>query len=85
MEEQTILGMCTISHLLSPKQHSMIRVVRIPYIGIYEEKAAHQGRESKCTCTRGGTYNDFQAVLGFLCHHVLGWLLTARMCTHGYI
>ena len=37
----------------------------------YEEKAAHQGRESKYTCTRGGTYDAFQAVLDFLCCHVL--------------
>ena len=32
--EQFILGMWpTISHILSPKQHSMIRVVRIPHVG----------------------------------------------------
>ena len=47
--------------------------VHSPYL--YEEKAAHQGRESKYTSTRGVTYNDFQAVLDFLYDHVLGCVL----------
>ena len=44
----------------------------------YEEKAAHQGRESKYTCTSGGTYNNFQAILDFLCHHVQGCFLNVH-------
>ena len=74
----------------------------------HEEKTAHQGRESKYTCTymwwprtsarresrspRQGvqiylyvhvvaTYDAFQAVLGFLCRHVLR-LLTFMLVSH---
>ena len=60
--EQMILSMWpTILHLLSLKQHSMIRVARIPHISPYryEEKTAHQGRESKYTCTLGGHIRRF--------------------------
>ena len=45
MVEQLILRMwSTILHLLSPKQHSMKRVIRISHIGTKkaEEKVAHQ-------------------------------------------
>ena len=73
MAEQLILGMWpTISLLLSPKQHSMIRVVRIPPHR-HEEKAAHQGREFKYTVLVHvvAMYAIFPAVLSFLCRHVL--------------
>ena len=49
MAKQFILGMWpNISHLLSPKQHSTINESRA-FPNRYEEKAAHQGRESKYT------------------------------------
>ena len=59
MEKQLILGMWPmISHLLSPKQHS-IRFMHIPHIGMKRKLLTEAGR------------SDFQAVLGFLCCHVL--------------
>ena len=56
MAEQLIVGMSpTISHLLSPKQHNMIRVVCIPLISM-KRKLLTKARGPKIhvrTCTHG--------------------------------
>ena len=76
MAEQMVLGMWpTISHVLSPKQRSMIRVMHIPYSLI-----AHVGTKRKPLTKAGSsnilvhmvaTYDAIQDVLGFLCRRVL--------------
>ena len=74
MTEQMILGMWpTMLHLLSLKQRSMIRVVRIPYIDMKRKPLTKAG-SSNILVHVVATYDDFQAVLGFLCRHVLGCL-----------
>ena len=71
MVEQLILGMWpNISHLLSRKQHSMIRLVRIPHIGMKRKLLTKAGSPNILVHVVTA-YNAFQAVLGFLCHHVL--------------
>ena len=60
----------TISHLLSPKQHSMIRVVHIPHIGM-KRKLLTKAGSANILVHVVATYDAFQAVLGFLCCHVL--------------
>ena len=75
MAEQMVLGMWpTSSHLLSPKQHSVIRVVRIPHIGTKIKPLSKAGR-SNILVNVVATYDAFQDVLGFLCRHVLRCLL----------
>ena len=75
MAEQIIVGMWSIiSHLLSPKQHSMIRVVRIPHTGMKRKPLTKAGSPNKLVHVVA-TYNTVQAVLGFLCCHVLGCLI----------
>ena len=59
---------------LSLKQHSMIRVVRIPHIGTKREPLTKAASPNKLVHVVA-TYDAFQAVLGFLCRHVLGCLL----------
>ena len=75
MAEKMVLGMWpTISHLLSPKQHSMIRVVRISHICTKRKLLTKAGSRNILVHVVA-TYDNFQAVLGFLCHHVLRCLL----------
>ena len=59
---------------LSPKQHSMIRIVRIPHIGTKIKPLTKAG-SSNVILHVVATYYNFQAVLGFLCRRVLGCLL----------
>ena len=66
-------SMITILHLLSPKQHSMIRVVHIPHIGTKRKPLTKAGSPNILVHVVA-TYDAFQAVLGFLCRHVLGCL-----------
>ena len=79
MAEQKILGMwSTISHILSPKQHSMIQVVCIPHICTKRKpltKAGSPNIHVLLHVMATYMYDAFQAVLGFLCRHVLGCLL----------
>ena len=64
MAEQLILGMWpTISYLLSPKQHSMIRFVRIPHIAMKRKSLTQVGSPNM--------YDTFKVVSDFLCHYVL--------------
>ena len=81
MAEQVILGVWpTISHLLSLKQHSsLIRVVRIPHINTKGKPVTKAGSPNVLVHVMA-TYDDFQAVLGFLCRHVLGYLLVVHAC-----
>ena len=67
----------TISHLLSPKQHSMIRVVPITHINTKRKPLTKAGSPNIPVLVHDvvATYDDFQGVLGFLCRHVLGSLL----------
>ena len=75
MTEEMILVMWpTVSHLLSLKQHIMIRVVRIPHIGTKRKPLTTVGSPNIFVHVVA-TYDDFQAILGFLCHHVLGCFL----------
>ena len=75
MAELMILGMWpTISHLLSPKQHSMIRVVRIPHIGT-KRKPLTKAASPNILVHMVATYDAFQAVLDILCCHALRYLL----------
>ena len=59
---------------LSPKQHSMIRIVRIPHIGTKRKPLTKAGSPNVIVHVVA-TYDNFQAVLGFLCRRVLGCLL----------
>ena len=84
MAEQLILGMWpTISHLLSPKQHSMIRVVHIPHIGTKKKPLTKAGSPNILVHVVA-TYDAFQAVLGFLCHNVLRCLLDVHTHVDAY-
>ena len=75
MAEQMVLGMrSTISHLLSPKQYSMIRIVRIPHLCTKRKPLTKAGSPNILVHVVA-TYDTLQAVLGFLCRHVLGCLL----------
>ena len=69
--KQLIIGMWpTISHLLTPKQHSMIRFVHIPHIGTKRKTLINEGSPNILVRVVA-MYDAFQAVLGFLCHLVL--------------
>ena len=71
MAEQLILGMWPIIlHLLSPKQHSMIRLVHIPHIGT-KRKSPTKAGSPNILVHMVAMYDAFQAILGFLCRHVL--------------
>ena len=59
---------------LSLKQHSMIRIVRIPHIGTKRKPLTKAGSPNVIVHVVA-TYDNFQAVHGFLCRHVLGCLL----------
>ena len=59
-------------HLLSPKQHSMIRVKCIPRIDT-KRKSLTKGRVSKYTCTPGGHVRRFPSCT---------WLLVSPCATH---
>ena len=67
-------------HLASllPKQHSMIRVVCIPHIGTKRKPLTKAGSPNILLHVVASKYDDFQAVLGFLCRHVLGCLLNVH-------
>ena len=84
MAEQMILGMWpTISHLLSPKQHSMIGFVRIPLIDMKRKPLTKAGSPNILVHVVA-TYDAFQVVLGFLCHHVLGCLLDTHARVYAF-
>ena len=70
----------TISHLLSPKQHSMIRLVHILHIDTKRKPLTKAG-SLNILVHMVATYDAFQAVLGFLCHYVLGCLLDVHART----
>ena len=81
MAELMVLGMWpTISHLLSPKLHSMIRVVRIPHIGTKRKPLTKAGSPNILVHVVA-TYDtfiiifyfffNFFFVLGVLYRHVL--------------
>ena len=55
---------------LSPKQHSMIGVVCICLIHTKRKPLTKAGSPNILVCVVA-TYNTFQAVLDFLCRHVL--------------
>ena len=81
MAEQMILSMWpTISHLLSPKQHSMIRVVRIPRIGTKRNPVTKAGSPNILVHVVA-TYDALQAVLCFFCCHMLRCLLDVHTRT----
>ena len=69
---KTIDSRCVAYHLesLSLTQHSMIRFVCIPHIGT-KRKLLTKAGSSNILVHVVATYDTFQAVLGFLCHHVL--------------
>ena len=74
LHENGILGMWpTISHLLSLKQHSMIRVVRNPHTNTKRKPLTKAGSPNILVHVVA-TCDAFQAVLGFLYRHVLGCL-----------
>ena len=80
MTEQMVVGMWpTILHLLSPKQHSMIRAVHIPHIST-KRKPLRKAGSPNIIVHVVATYDTFQAVLDFLCHHVLQCLLDVHAC-----
>ena len=69
MAGQLILSVWpTISYLLSQKQHSMIRVVRIPHIGTKRKPLTKAGSPNILVHVVA-TYDDFQTSL--LCRHGL--------------
>ena len=75
MAEEMIVGMWpTILHLLSPKQHSMMRLVRIPHIDTKRKPLTKAGRPIILVHVVA-MYDAFQAVLGFLCRRVLQCVL----------
>ena len=59
---------------LSPKQHSMIRLVRIPHIDT-KRKPLTKARSPNILVHVVATYDALRAVLSFLCCHVLRCLL----------
>ena len=72
---EVLLGMWpTILHLLSPKQHSMIRVMHTPHICTKRKPLTKAGRLNILVHVEA-TFDTFQDVLGFLCRHVLRCLL----------
>ena len=74
MAEQLILSMwhtICISHLLSPKQHSTIRFVRIPHIETKRKPLTKVGSPNIIVHMVVAMYDTLQAVLGFLCRLVL--------------
>ena len=72
-----ILDMGPLSHFPPPKQHSMIRFVRIPHIDAKRKPLTKAGSPNILVHVVA-TYDDYQAVLGFLCRHVLGCLLVVH-------
>ena len=73
----------TISHLLSPKQHSTIRVVHIPHIDT-KRKLLTKAGSTNILVHVVATYDAFQAVLGFLCRHVLRCVLDVHACIDAF-
>ena len=61
----------------------MIRVVRIPHI-ITKRKPLTKAGSTNVLVHVVATYDAFQAVLSFLCHHVLGCLLDIHAHIDGF-
>ena len=71
MAEEMTVGMWpTILYLLSLKQHSMMRLVRIPHIDVKRKPLTKAGRPNILVHVVA-MYDAFQAILGFLCRRVL--------------